>query len=104
MTRIIFQREGVIMKPESRIEDRTKSDIIVRALRETELSTADSIMRLAFGTFIGLPDPMAFMGDAAYVRNRWLADPQAAFAAESDGVLIGSNFATNWGSERGLWV
>jgi GNAT superfamily N-acetyltransferase len=98
MTRIIFQREGVIMKPESRIEDRTKSDIIVRPLRETELSTADSIMRLAFGTFIGLPDPMAFMGDAAYVRNRWLANPHAAFAAESAGELIGSNFATNWGS------
>jgi len=86
------------MKPESRIEDTTKSDIIVRPLRETELSTADSVIRLAFGTFIGLPDPMAFMGDAAYVRNRWLADPQAAFAAESAGELIGSNFATNWGS------
>ena len=86
------------MKPESRREDKTKSDIIIHPLRETELSTADSIMRLAFGTFIGLPDPMAFMGDAAYVRNRWLADPQAAFAAESDGELIGSNFATNWGS------
>jgi|ERR1041385_3023637 GNAT superfamily N-acetyltransferase len=85
------------MKPESRIED-TKSDIIVRPLREAELSTADSIMRLAFGTFIGLPDPMAFMGDAAYVRNRWIANPEAAFAAESGGELIGSNFATNWGS------
>jgi GNAT superfamily N-acetyltransferase len=86
------------MKPESRIEDTTKSNIIVRPLEETELSTADSIMRLAFGTFMGLPDPMAFMGDAAYVRNRWLANPQAAFAAESAGELIGSNFATNWGS------
>ena len=86
------------MKPESRLEDRTRSDIIVRPLGETELSTADSIMRLAFGTFIGLPDPMSFMGDAAYVRNRWLANPQAAFAAESGGELIGSNFATNWGS------
>ena len=86
------------MKPESRLEDRTRSDIIVRPLGETELSTADSIMRLAFGTFIGLPDPMSFMGDAAYVRNRWLANPQAAFGAESGGELIGSNFATNWGS------
>lgn len=86
------------MKPESRIEDTTKSDIIMRPLRETELSSADSIMRLAFGTFIGLPDPMAFMGDAAYVRNRWFANPQAAFAAESAGEIIGSNFATNWGS------
>ena len=86
------------MKPQSRIEDTTKSDIIVRPLGETELSTADTIMRLAFGTFIGLPDPMAFMGDAAYVGTRWLADPNAAFAAEASGEVIGSNFATNWGS------
>jgi GNAT superfamily N-acetyltransferase len=86
------------MQSQSRIENTTKSDITVRPLQETELSTADSIMRLAFGTFIGLPEPMAFMGDAAYVRNRWLADPEAAFVAESDGEIIGSNFATNWGS------
>jgi GNAT superfamily N-acetyltransferase len=86
------------MKPESRLEDTTRSDIIVRPLRESETSAADAIMRLAFGTFIGLPDPMAFMGDAAYVRNRWRANPRAAFAAESAGELIGSNFATNWGS------
>ena len=65
--------EGAIMKAESGIEDTTKSKIIVRPLQETDLSTADTIMRLAFGTFIGLPDPMAFMGDASYVRTRWLA-------------------------------
>jgi len=90
--------KGAIMKPESRIEDTTKSKIIVRPLQETELATADAVMRLAFGTFIGLPDPMAFMGDAAYVRNRWRANPNAAFAAEAAGEVIGSNFATNWGS------
>jgi GNAT superfamily N-acetyltransferase len=55
-------------------------------------------MRLAFGTFIGLPEPTAFMGDADYVRTRWRADPNAAFVAEVGGELIGSNFATNWGS------
>jgi len=86
------------MRPQSRIEDTTKSDIIIHPLRETELSTADSIMRLAFGTFIGLPEPMSFMGDAAYIRNRWLANPDAAFAAEAGGEVIGSNLATNWGS------
>lgn len=86
------------MKPQSKIDDTTKSDIIVRPLRESDLSSADSVMRLAFGTFLGLPNPMAFMGDAAYVRTRWLANPTAAFAAETDQELIGSNFATNWGS------
>src|SRR3712207_9250454 len=46
----------------------------------------------------GLPDPLAFMGDAGYVRTRWLTDPTAAYAAEVDGQLAGSNFATNWSS------
>lgn len=55
-------------------------------------------MRLAFGTYLGLPDPLAFMGDADFVRTRWRADPAAAFAAESGGELVGSNFATRWGS------
>lgn len=55
-------------------------------------------MRLAFGTFLGLPDPMVFTGDAAYVRTRWRADPSAAFGAEVDGEIVGSNFAAHWGS------
>ncbi|WP_082037840.1 GNAT family N-acetyltransferase [Flavihumibacter solisilvae] len=38
------------------------------------------------------------MGDASYVKTRWKADPGAAFAAEVNGKLIGSNFASNWGS------
>ena len=86
------------MKAETTIQDSAKLDITVRPLKEGDLSTADTIMRLAFGTFIGLPEPLAFMGDAAYVRNRWLADPEAAFAAEVNGQLVGSNFASNWGS------
>jgi GNAT superfamily N-acetyltransferase len=75
-----------------------KPDVSVRPLREGDLSEADRIMRLAFGTFLGLPEPMTFMGDASYVRTRWLAAPDAAFGAEVDGKLVGSNFATNWGS------
>jgi len=86
------------MKPQSKIEETTTLDITVRPLREADLPAADTIMRLAFGTFIGLPDPMVFMGDANYVRTRWLANPVAAFAAEVGGELVGSNFATNWGS------
>jgi GNAT superfamily N-acetyltransferase len=70
----------------------------VRSLREAELGEADRIMRLAFGTFLGLPDPTAFMGDADYVRSRFAADPTAALAAELDGRLVGTNFVTRWGS------
>jgi GNAT superfamily N-acetyltransferase len=76
----------------------TKLDISVRPLQENDLSAADHIMRLAFGTFLGLPEPTAFMGDAGYVRTRWRADPSAAFGAEVGGEFVGCNFATNWGS------
>ena len=76
----------------------TMMDISIRPLREKDLDAADQIMRLAFGTFLGLPDPLGFMGDAGYVRGRWQANPSAAFGAEADGELVGSNFATNWGS------
>ena len=86
------------MKAETTIQKSRKVDITVRPLKENDLSTADTIMRLAFGTFIGLPEPLAFMGDAAYVRSRWVAAPEAAFAAEVNGELVGSNFASNWGS------
>jgi GNAT superfamily N-acetyltransferase len=76
----------------------TAGKVSIRPLREDELDEADRILRLAFGTFLCLPDPMAFMGDAGFVRTRWRADPTAAVAAEVDGELVGSNFATNWGS------
>ncbi len=72
--------------------------VVVRRLEEPELAEADRILRLAFGTFLGLPDPMAFMGDADYVRTRWEADPTVALAAELDGRLVGTNFVTRWGS------
>lgn len=70
----------------------------IRPLLESDLPAADRIIRFAFGTFLGMPDPTAFMGDAACARTRWLADPTAVLAAEHSGKLIGSNFATNWGS------
>lgn len=44
-------------------------------MREDDLQEADKIMRLAFGTFLGLPDPMKFMGDADYVNTRYRANP-----------------------------
>jgi hypothetical protein len=45
----------------------TKTDVVVRPLEEADLPEADRTMRLAFGTFLGLPDPSGFLGDAAYV-------------------------------------
>lgn len=70
----------------------------IRLLQENELLAAEHIFRLAFGTFIGLPQPIDFGGDAIYIQSRWKVDPTAAFAAEIDGELVGSNIATRWGS------
>src|SRR6266704_2432198 len=72
--------------------------VLVRQLAETELDEADKIFRVAFGTFVGVPEPERFGGDADFVRTRWKADPSAAFAAVLDDRLVGSNFATRWGS------
>ncbi len=78
--------------------DAMHDDISVRQLREDDLDAADRIYRLAFGTFLGLPDPTTFGGDMDFIRTRWLADPTAAFGAELHGELVGSNFASNWGT------
>ena len=70
----------------------------VRPLREDELGEADVIYRRAFGTYLSLPDPQAFDGDAQVLRCRWTADPDAALALVEGGALAGSNFVTRWGS------
>jgi GNAT superfamily N-acetyltransferase len=73
--------------------------IKIRQLVEEDLSTADRMFRLAFGTFLGLPDPMTFFGDADYVKTRFLADRSSTLAAESaTGELVGFNYVINWGS------
>ncbi len=72
--------------------------IEVRPLREDEVDAADAIYRRAFGTFLGLPDPLAFGGDAQVLRCRWSADPASTSAVLEDGALAGSNVVTRWGS------
>jgi hypothetical protein len=42
----------------------TNQPIKVGLLKQSELEEAGRIVRLAFGTFLGLPDPLDFMGDA----------------------------------------
>lgn len=76
----------------------SRIDASIRPLRETDLSAADRILRLAFGTFLGLPDPMTLWKGVDYVRTRWLAEPSSAFAAEVGSQIVGSNFVTSWGS------
>ena len=71
---------------------------IIRPLTEGDLPTARRILRTAFGTFLGAPDLENFWADRDLVYGRFGAEHVASFAAEVDGELVGSNFATNWGS------
>lgn len=73
-------------------------DIAIRALDGRDLAEADRIFRVAFGTFLGLPKPESFMGDADLVGTRWWAAPSASFGAYAGDELVGSAFAANWGS------
>lgn len=73
-------------------------EIRICPLRRDQLPDADRIIRLAFGTFLGVPDPTQTFGDIDFAYTRYDAAPDAALAAEADGKLVGSNFVTNWGS------
>jgi predicted N-acetyltransferase YhbS len=70
----------------------------IRPLAEPDLPEAQRILRRAFGTFFGAPDLDTFWTDFDYVYGRFGCEHTAAFAADHDGALAGSNFATHWGS------
>ncbi len=72
--------------------------INIRGMRESDTAEASRIFRLAFGTFLGLPDPNSFSAGREYIATRFHADPGAALVAETDGKLVGSNLVTIWGS------
>jgi ribosomal protein S18 acetylase RimI-like enzyme len=73
-------------------------DVKIRRLREEDLPAADHIMRVAFGTFMGDPNPSRFGEGTDHVKTRWRSNPEATFGAEVDGKLVGSNFVTRLGS------
>ena len=72
--------------------------LVIRAMEPGDLDAADRVMRVAFGTFVGATEPSEMFGDMEYVRPRFAAAPDWAFVAELDGEVVGSNFATRWGS------
>ena len=73
-------------------------EITIRLLTEEDVPAARRISSLAFGTFLGLPEPEKFGADVDYVGTRRKANPAGALAIEADGVLVGSNLVTNCGS------
>jgi GNAT superfamily N-acetyltransferase len=72
--------------------------IKIGLLKESELQEADRILRLAFGTFLGVPNPTDFMGDRNFMTPRWRSPHVKVLAAREGGRLIGTNVATRWGS------
>lgn len=63
-----------------------------------DLDSVDDVLRVAFGTIRGLPDPRSAFGDADLARTRFAAAPDCAWVAEVDGDVVGSVFAARWGS------
>lgn len=74
------------------------ASVSVRAMGEADLWEVRRIFRVAFGTFIGVPDPENFSADREFVFTRWRSHPEGALVAEADGALVGSNFVARWGS------
>jgi predicted N-acetyltransferase YhbS len=74
------------------------SEVTIAPLRKEELSEADHILRLAFGTFLGVPEPARIFGDRQIIANRWRMNPLWILGARLDGELVGSNVLTKWGA------
>jgi GNAT superfamily N-acetyltransferase len=74
------------------------AEIRIRRLEESELTEANRILRMAFGTFLKVEDSEALFPGRDPVSCRWRADPASAIAAEHVGKLIGTNFVSGWGT------
>ena len=66
----------------------------ISLLQEDELPAAEKLLRLSFGKFLGLTEPMNF-GNGATYTNRWYRDPLAVFAAKVDSKLVGFSMVAN---------
>ncbi len=72
--------------------------ITIRGLTEQDFDTAERLRRLAFGTFLGAPDPLTYRGDVALLPARAKVFPDGGMVAEEDGRMIGVAMANHWGS------
>ena len=73
-------------------------NVRIGVLKKDEFAEADRIVRVAFGTFLGMPNPADFMGDREFMTPRWRSKHVKVIAGREDGRLIGSNVITRWGS------
>jgi predicted N-acetyltransferase YhbS len=69
-----------------------------RKLREPEVEKAEELVRLAFGTFLNIPDPLANPSKRKNIAHRFHQNPGNVLAAFLNDELVGANVLTNWGS------
>jgi len=72
--------------------------ISIGVLKKSEVEEAEGIFRVAFAKFLGIPDPMMFVGDRRFIVPRFHATNVKVIAAREGGRLIGVNAVTRWGS------
>lgn len=72
--------------------------IEIRPMTPDDISAVNTIISLAFGTFLGVPEPERWAEDRDFGRVRLTNHPDAAVVAMDRDRLIGSNFGTRWGS------
>ncbi len=76
--------------------------VAIRPMAARDVAEAARISRLAFGTFMQVPDLANFRRDLATVETRFVTDPGLALVAEADGRLVGSILGMGWGSHLTL--
>jgi hypothetical protein len=83
-------------------------ELAIRPMQEADLPAADRNCRVAFGTFVGIPQPETFFGDADYCQTRFRSDPSASFVAVLPGAGATQRFegllaaCEAFAAERGL--
>ena len=67
-------------------------------LKKSEVEEADRIVRLAFGTFLGVPNPLEFMAGRSFMTPRFRSSHVKVIAARDGARIVGTNVVTRWGS------
>ncbi len=75
-----------------------KEDIKIGVLKRSEVEEGERIFQVGFSKFLGIADPVTFVGDRRFVVPRWKAGNVKVLAAREGGRLIGVNAVTRWGS------
>jgi len=72
--------------------------LVIRELGQVDIEKAEDLVRLAFGTFLHIPDPLENPEKKSMIAHRFHQNPGNVIAAYLDGELVGSNILTRWGS------